>query len=161
MQSCFRLVAIAQIAITGSLAAQSKDLEADKQAIRAIIKEAIAAHRAGDAERWAAIFTTDAVLMPANQASISGTEAVQRYARERFTKFTSRAEIKPVEIEISGDWAFTRTALSGTMTPKDGGKPIELDGKEIALFRRQPDGSWKVARLIGNSNRAPAESRKE
>jgi uncharacterized protein (TIGR02246 family) len=138
MQSCFRLVAIAQIAITGSLAAQSKDLEADKQAIRAIIKEAIAAHRAGDAQRWAAIFTSDAVMMPANRATIAGREALQRYARELFAKFTSRPEIKPVEIEVSGDWAFGRTAVTGTMTPKDGGAPIELDWKEMPSIAASP-----------------------
>jgi uncharacterized protein (TIGR02246 family) len=161
MRFCFRLVAIAQIAITVSLAAQGKDLEADKEAIGAILKEAVAAHRAGDAQRWAAIFTSDAVMMPANRPTISGREALLRYARELFTKFTSRPEIKPVEIEVSGDWAFGRTAVTGTMTPKDGGAPLELDWKEIAIYRRQADGSWKVARLIGNSNRAPAESRKE
>jgi uncharacterized protein (TIGR02246 family) len=134
--------------------------EADREAIRAVLKEASAAHRAGDAERWAALFTNDAVIMPSNQPAISGRDAVRRFGRERFDKFSSTAEVKAVEIEICGDWAFARTAVTGTFRPKAGGAPIELDLKEIAIYRRQPDGSWKVARLIGNSNRPPAEARK-
>jgi uncharacterized protein (TIGR02246 family) len=146
----------------GSPTGDSKDAntKADKEAIRALLKEASAAHRAGDAERWTAVFTNDAVIMAPNQPAVSGRAAVLRFGQERFKKFTSTAEIKPVEIEVCGDWAFARTAVSGTFTPKDGGPPIELDLKEIAIYRRQPDGTWKVARLIGNSNRPPAQSQK-
>ena len=138
---------------------EARDTKADREAIQALLQEASATHRAGDVERWAALFTNDVVLLPSNQPPISGREAVRRFGRELFEKFTSTAEIRPVEIQVCGDWAFARTAVSGTFTPKDGGAPIELDLKEIAIYRRQADGKWKVARLIGNSNRPPAERR--
>lgn len=136
------------------------DTEADKQAIASALKEATAAHHAGDAERWAAVFADDAIAMPPNQPAISGKAALQQWAGERFSKFKSTAEIKPVEIEVAGDWAFVRTAVSGAFTPKDGSAAMELDLKEIAIYRRQPDGAWKVARLITNSNRPPAATQK-
>jgi uncharacterized protein (TIGR02246 family) len=135
------------------LSAQTRDEKTDKEAIRAIMKEAGAAHTAGDAERWVSVFSPDAVLMPANKPEIKGREALLRMARDLFENFTSTASIKPLEVEVAGDWAFARTNISGRLTPKRGGKAIELDGKEIGIFRRQPDGTWKVARLIGNSNR--------
>jgi uncharacterized protein (TIGR02246 family) len=141
----------------GSPAADVNDGPADRKAIQALLREASSAHRAGDLERWTALFTKDVVLLPSNQPPISGREAVRRFGRELFEKFTSTAEIKPVEIQVCGDWAFARTAVSGRFTPKDGGAAIELDSKEIAIYRRQADGKWKVARLIGNSNRPPAE----
>ncbi len=57
-----------------------------------------------------------------------------------------------MEIEVLGDWAFARTRVTGTLNPKDEGDPFPVDSKEIAIYRRQPDGAWKLWRLIGNSN---------
>jgi uncharacterized protein (TIGR02246 family) len=133
--------------------------EADKDAIRALLAEASAAHRAGDPERWTALFTDDVVIMSPDRPAITGRQAVAQLGREQFAKFRSTADIKPVEIEVCGDWAFARTAVTGAFTPKDGSAPMDLDYKEIAIYRRQPDGRWKVARLIGNSNRPPSTAR--
>lgn len=157
-----RLISVAALlvllaACTQTASKAAPDTAADEEAIRAIMKEATAAHRAGDAQRWAALFASDAVVMPANQASLEGQEAVARMGQEMFQTFTSTAQVEPVELEVAGDWAFARTKLTGTLAPKAGGTPVQLDGKEIAIFRRQADGTWKVARLIGNSNR-PAPS---
>jgi ketosteroid isomerase-like protein len=38
-----------------------------------------------------------------------------------------------------------------TLTPKAGGNTIEDRGNCIWLWRRQGDGSWKVARAMWNS----------
>jgi uncharacterized protein (TIGR02246 family) len=135
------------------------DTESDKDAIRALLAEASAAHRAGDPERWTAVFTEDAVIMSPDRPAITGRQAVAQLGREQFARFKSTAEIKPVEIEVCGDWAFARTAVTGAFTPKDGSAPMKLDYKEIAIYRRQPDGTWKVARLIGNSNRPTSPPR--
>lgn len=45
-----------------------------------------------------------------------------------------------------------------TATPKVGGEPIEDEGKSVFIVRRQTDGSWKIARLIANSDRSPASA---
>ena len=39
-----------------------------------------------------------------------------------------------------------------TATPKADGEPIEDDGKAVFIVRRQIDGSWRIARLIANSD---------
>ena len=145
------LVVVAGCAQLGGKSAP--DPASDREAIGAILEEVGAAHRAGDAERWAALFASDAILMTENGPSAVGRESMTRMARDVFRTFTSTAKIEPVELEVGGDWAFARTSVSGTFTPKAGGAPIQLDGKEIVIFRRQSDGTWKIARLIGNSNR--------
>ena len=141
------------VAVLGRTAAQAPTSGADKKAIRAIIAEAVASLHAGAPERWTAIFADDAVLMFPGRPAITGREAIRNYAGEHFQRFRSEVNIEPMEIQVSGDWAFARTAVSGRFSPKDGSTPIELDYKEIAIYQRQPDGNWKVARLIGNSNR--------
>lgn len=131
------------------------DRQADVAAIRSIMQEAMAAHRAGNSERFADLFTEDGVLLPDGAPAVSGRASIAAWARTFFDAYRSAPTIEPVEIEIAGDWAFAHDAISGSLTPKAGGAAIELNAKEVAVFRRQPDGSWKVARVIFNSNNPP------
>jgi ketosteroid isomerase-like protein len=55
---------------------------------------------------------------------------------------------------VAGDWAYDRGNYTLTVTPKPG-KPMEESGKYLAVCKRQPDGSWKISRLIYNSNNPP------
>lgn len=45
-----------------------------------------------------------------------------------------------------------------TAMPRAGGEPIEDERKSVFIVKRQPDGSWKIARLIANSDQPPASS---
>lgn len=54
-----------------------------------------------------------------------------------------------------GDWGFDRGTYHHTMTPKAGGAPISGNGKYLWLYQRQPDGSWKLSRVIWNSSDPP------
>jgi ketosteroid isomerase-like protein len=73
------------------------------------------------------------------------------YAANRISNMTA----EPVEIEIAGDWAYTREHFTATLTPSDGGSAILLDAKEIDIWRRGPDGEWRVSRAIFDSNTPP------
>lgn len=131
----------------------SADDPADVAAVERIAQDAAAAHQAGDSMRLASLFTEDAVVMTDGGESVTGRAAITSMFGGMLRQFTSKATIQPVETRVAGDWAFMRTAVSGTLVPRTSGAPIQLDGKEIAIAQRQSDGSWKVARLIGNSNR--------
>ena len=128
---------------------------ADIAAVPRSMEAATAAHAAGDSVGIADLFTEDAVIMPAGEPTASGRAQVLASFGAFFRNYTSQARIEPIETHIAGDWAWARTRVSGTLTPRAGGAPIELSAREIAILRRQSDGSWKVARLIGNS--APPE----
>jgi ketosteroid isomerase-like protein len=71
-------------------------------------------------------------------------------ARGFFEQFESNIMIDPLEIEVIGDWAFVRTAVTGTLRARAGGEEIAVDGRELAIFRRQEDGEWKLWRLVQN-----------
>lgn len=128
---------------------------ADVVAVHRSMEAATAAHAAGDSVGIADLFTEDAVIMPAGAPTVSGRAEVVASFGAFFRAYTSQARIEPIETHIAGDWAWARTRVSGTLTPKAGGPAIELRSREIAILRRESDGSWKVARLIGNS--APPE----
>ena len=134
-----------------------RDGEADKAAIRAFIGQAMKVNQAGDAAAWADLFTEGGVYMPSNGPEITTRAGLQEAAQRYFAEFQPHVVITPVEVEVDEDWAFAKTTVTGTLLPKAGGdpvpEPIPVEGKEIAIYRRQQDGRWKLWRLIGNSNR--------
>ena len=134
----------------------ASDTEADKAAIRARLDSVTAAHNAADAEAWANTATEDAVLMVDGGPSISGRAALLEWIKGFYAaNKVSDMKAEPVEIEIAGDWAYSRDHFSATLTPTAGGTPLRMDGKEIAIWRRQPDGAWRASRVIFNSNLPP------
>jgi ketosteroid isomerase-like protein len=49
------------------------------------------------------------------------------------------------EIQVLGDWAFSRNHLTLTITPPNG-KTVRRTGYTLSLFRREPTGAWVLAR---------------
>jgi ketosteroid isomerase-like protein len=95
--------------------------------------------------------------MYAGEPAAIGKEAI-RARQQAFRDQATFEETRSVdEVVVSGDWAFVRWTGTGTVTPKDGGEPGEFNRKGITIFQRQPDNSWKIARVIWNSN-LPAAS---
>jgi ketosteroid isomerase-like protein len=52
------------------------------------------------------------------------------------------------EVTVSGDYAFQRGTYQYDMRPRTGGAAARTSGKLMGIFRRQPDGSWKIYRGI-------------
>jgi ketosteroid isomerase-like protein len=60
--------------------------------------------------------------------------------------------VTPLEVEIAGNWAYKRNVYTQEITDKKTGKKTVVDAKNLAIFKRQPDGSWKIYRDCFNSN---------
>ncbi|UCG33482.1 MAG: SgcJ/EcaC family oxidoreductase [Phycisphaerales bacterium] len=112
---------------------------------------------AGDADALAALYADDPVLMPQSQPEVVGKEAIRSLYQSVFEEYTVQGDGELLEVEVAGDWAFYRSTYRLKATPKAGGEPIEDTGKSLFIVRRQPDGSWKIARLIANSDLPPAD----
>jgi len=65
---------------------------------------------------------------------------------------------EPEGLDVSGDLAVRYGRWGSKFLPK-GGDTVRFAGKFVHVWRRQPDGSWKLAREITNSvGPAPATS---
>ncbi len=127
------------------------DVEADVASVRSVFDEVTAALNPGGGD-VVDLDTEDAVVMYAGEPAAIGKDAI-RARQQRFRDQATFEETRSVEeVEVSGDWAFVRWAGTGTVTPKDGGESSEFNRKGITIFQRQPDNSWKIARVIWNSN---------
>lgn len=115
----------------------------DEQAIRQVVESWMTASRSGDTATVMSLMTQDAVFM------VPGREP---FGREIFAAAAS-APHNPhmegtneiVEIQVLGDWAFTRNRIDLTLTRPDGER-LQRGGYTLTLFRKEADGRWRLAR---------------
>ena len=110
----------------------------------------IAAVKAKDVDRLLSLLTEDAVFMHPNRPAVIGRAANRADLVTAFEKFQVDQRVVSDETVVAGEWAFDRAHVTTTITPVSGGNPVTVRSKTITILRRQPDGSWKIARVIGN-----------
>ncbi len=140
--------------LAGAVACGSADetRQADEDAIRALIRATQTANNAGDVEAWVALFEDDAVYMPPMARDVTTRVGLRQVAETGFSTWASQVRMTPAEVVVSGDWAFARMRVTGMARRKDGTDSVAVDLKEIVIYHRQPDGGWRISRLIANTN---------
>ena len=148
-----RLNLFALLALIGLFACHHEvDVEADVEAIKAYLENAVEKYNQGEAEAWVNCFADDAIVMPPNSPEITNRTDLLAFINSIHKAIRPELTSTPVEIEILGDWAYVRTHVQGKFFPRSDGDPIPVDSKEIVILKRQPSGEWIYYRLIGNSN---------
>ena len=94
--------------------------------------------------------------MGPNAPAVVGKAAIEKRNRGMnqaldFERFTIHLE----EVQVAGDWGYARGTYSLSVTPKAGGETAFDNGKWLKIFKRQPDGSWKIFRNCFNSDVPP------
>ena len=113
----------------------------------------LAALNAGDADGWAACFADDGVQMPPNFGTNAGRAAIEGWSKGFLTMFSCQFKLAVDEVQVTGHWAFERGRYDITIRPKSGGGSMDDNGKYITIYQKQPEGGWKIARDIWNSDR--------
>jgi uncharacterized protein (TIGR02246 family) len=125
----------------------------DAEAIRATRERGQIAFNAGNLNEFMNVWPgDDIVVMVPGAPPIVGKPALRAFLEQAFAGASINETLTPQEQVIAGDWAFERLALSETIDPRSGTGTVHLEGKALDVYRRQPDGSWKVARSILNYN---------
>lgn len=123
--------------------------EADAATIRVTADAYVKAVRENNWTAWADFYVPDALVLAPNAPAIRGRDAMVEWARALppVTSFTRTSD----EVEGSGDIAYLRGGYQWVLSPPNG--PAMPDsGKYIQIWRRQPDGTWKIVRAIFNSD---------
>ena len=115
----------------------------DEQAIREVVETWVRASRSGDTATVLSLMTKDAVFM------VPGREPFGREAFEVAAAVEGAPQIdgtnEIVEIQVLGDWAFTRNRIDLTVTLPTG-ESVRRNGYTLTLFRKEADGRWRLAR---------------
>jgi ketosteroid isomerase-like protein len=128
------------------------DVKADVEAIKGIIDNIMKTSNEGDYEGYMAIIDEEAVFLPPNAPTVSDMETIRSIYKSQFDSFDLDLTIMNKEIHVFGDLAFSRDGWKGSLYPKDSSEPILFDNKIITIYKKQPDGSWKIWRAMFNSN---------
>jgi uncharacterized protein (TIGR02246 family) len=133
---------------------QSKDIAA----IKKLAKDWSTGWYRSDTEALLSLYTNDPILMPQGQPAVIGKKAIRSLYRSFFKTFTVKGKGRVVEVEVSGDLGYFWNNHMITAKPKAGGDQIKGEGKSVFIVKRQDDNSWKIARLIDNSDRDQSAS---
>jgi uncharacterized protein (TIGR02246 family) len=123
------------------------DVAKIKAAIAGGYKQWIAAANRKDAAGLAALYDQDAVLLPPREKPQVGKAAIAEWykhyvADPRFVPFTETFDSN--SFHVVGDIAIDTSDFDGDATRN--GKTIHFHGKNLVLWKKQKDGSWKIFR---------------
>lgn len=141
------------IAKPGDSVTPSQDAAAARAAIDKGHETFMAAMNADNTDALLAPLAADAVFMPPNEATLVGTAAIRRWHETAVKQAkTLGATVPNREVILVGDWAIESGNFTWRVQLAAGGAPVEDKGKFVAIWHRQPDGSWRVQRDIWNSS---------
>jgi uncharacterized protein (TIGR02246 family) len=130
------------------------DARAESEAaIKAADVAASAAATARDLDKLASFYTEDTAFMPPNDSLMTGRESARKYFAEMMKPADFSIAWQPTKVEAarSGEIGYSIGTYHVMFTGADG-KMIMDDGKYSTVWKKQADGSWKLAVDMFNSN---------
>ena len=118
-------------------------------AIAAVRQAWLDAVKAGNAERLAAMVTEDVVVVHGDGRCLCGKEAVKADFLKGFERFSIEQQVSAAEVVVRGTWAFEISQVESKFTPHLAGEAKQVHSTTVVGLNRQPDGSWKVGRVLG------------
>ena len=126
---------------------------ADEAAIRRLDADWVKAAQSKQVDAWMTFYSADAVVLPPNEPVATNGENIRKVVGELLELPGLSLSWEPTKVEVarSGDIAYLYGAYELTMTGPDG-KPVADRGKNIEIWKKQADGSWRCAVDTWNSD---------
>jgi uncharacterized protein (TIGR02246 family) len=122
-----------------------------QQAIEGTNVRFVQAYNRGDVASVAALYTDDAVLLPPNMEMLRGRQAIEAFWNGARQMGIREVILETASVEDSGQLAYEIGAYTLKIEPE--GREATTDkGKYVVVWKRQADGSWKLAVDIWNTN---------
>ena len=120
-----------------------------KAAVEDRYKEWLAAANKKDAVALTNLYDEDAVLMPKEEEPVLGKAAIGEYYKKlvadpHFVPFTLTVNWN--SFHVVDDIAIATSVFDGDVTRN--GKQIHFRGKNLLVWKKQTDGSWKIFRYM-------------
>ena len=134
---------------------------ADERAIREADAAWSKVATAKDVEAYVGFLAEDALGLPPNAPMQRGKETIRKSVSEMMASpgFALSWQASKVEASRGGDLAYSVGTYELTMNdPK--GKPVTDRGKYMTVWKKQPDGQWKVVTDMYNSDLPAPEAGK-
>lgn len=96
-------------------------------------------------------YQEDARLMAPGRPPVRGSSALREFWQDEFDQGLVTLNLNAIEIDGSGDLAY-EIGTYDLMVRHEARGPFQDHGKYVVVYKRQPDGGWKAAADIFNSD---------
>jgi uncharacterized protein (TIGR02246 family) len=128
--------------------------ESDLQAIQRLHQQDIDATLARDPQALADLFTDDAVLLEPGAPAVIGRPAIladnkkDTHEHPDAKVLSYKPEIK--DLQVVDGWAFEWDTFEASYKESGKAEVKTFRAKALRILKKQPDGSWKFARVMWN-----------
>jgi len=105
--------------------------------------------KASDIDGLIALATDGVVVVNGDGKTLPGLDALRTDLAHDFGLFDLELRDSSAEIIVHDSWAVALCEVDGMVSGIKSGRRVERHSRIVAVFSRQPDASWKVARVIG------------
>lgn len=129
-----------------------KQPAADIEAINEVRERERTAFLGGNADSYVALFTDDCVVMPPGGSLIKGCAALRSWFQGVHDQFSFvDGEIESLATIVVVGYAWELYDARRSLIPRAGGEAVEERYRGMHIYRRQPDGTWRIAQDIWNA----------
>ena len=152
----------ALIAIAGEVlqepaatAGSIQDRTADLAAIKKLQQQDIDATVSRDPVALTDLWTEDAIRLGGGRADVGkmaiGASNERQTANKAFKVLSYVPETKDLTF-LEGGWAVEWRTFTASYVDSPGGEAKKIRGTVLGVFKKLPDGSWKVFRALGDTS---------
>lgn len=145
-------------ATNSGIPAKDRGKTADREALRRLTDTYVRAVETQDADLAASLWAADGVLIPADQPTVRGREAIRRYYAATWAKAAPvKVAVRSRQTRMLDGWALERGSFTFSGNDPSTGEPFRGSGRYLAILQRQDDGTWAVYWEMDNGVPLPAE----
>lgn len=126
-------------------------LEEDLAAIAEFNRRYLQAINDEDIATLSSLTTEDHIMISSGRAPLVGKAANDEANGRVFKQFDIDETWTPVETVVSGDLAYQRGTFTVAATPRAGGNTTKTSGNFLRIYKRMPNGDWRMVRDMFNS----------
>ncbi len=145
--------------ITGSESEDASNTRPMERILRDLDMQWSKAAAAKDLEQTVAYYSDDAIVLPPNATPAATKETIRNAWKDVLAAPGLVITWKPIKVKLgnSGEMAWVSGTYELTMNDPSG-KPANDRGKYLEVWEKQPDGNWKCAADMWNSDLAASAS---
>ena len=143
-RTALSLFSLALLLSLGALAQKPASPNVEEAAVRAADAQWSLAAGAKDLEKTLGFYADNAVLQAPGAPAMTGMQAIRGFWVGAIQDPAYALSWKTLDAAVarSGDLAYTRGSYDFAYTA--GGKAMREHGKDLVVWKKQADGSWKV-----------------
>jgi len=126
-------------------------MENTQQLIESQNQKFMSAFKQGDAAGIAALYTSDAKLLPPNAPPMSGTDQIRNFWQGAMSLGIKEAKLETIEVEARDDLVVENGRYTLVIQP-EGTDSMTDNGKYIVVWKND-GGTWKLYMDIWNTSR--------